>query len=114
MRKLSLEYTAALTLAQDFRRIISPNTGFARQLQVWRDCQYSIFAPATTFASRGEEKEMYKVWKAERDALLGRGEEVVMKARVSAMANMAAGVGKMREERREEKAEKEEGGNYLG
>ena len=110
MRKFSLDYTWALALARVSRRIISPNTGFARQLRIWSDCQYSIFAPATTSAACGEEKEAYKVWKAERDRLLGRGEEVLMKARVSAMASMAAGFGKMREERREEK---EEDKNYL-
>jgi hypothetical protein len=91
MRAQSISYAKALSLARESRPIISPNTGFARQLKIWEECAYEIFVPGTS-----EEKAPYSVWKGERDELWKGGEEAIMRARVLAMGSMAAGFGRMR------------------
>jgi dual specificity phosphatase 12 len=91
MRTLSVPYADALSLVRESRPIVTPNIGFARQLKVWEECRYEIFIHDTE-----KEKTPYRLWKKERDELLGRGEEAVNRARVSAMGSMAAGFGQMR------------------
>lgn len=43
-----------------------------------------------------QEKTAYKAWKSNRDALIGRGEEAIKKARFAPMASLAASFGKRR------------------
>lgn len=97
MRKLQVSYAEALSLAQESRSLISPNEGFHRQLQVWEQCKFDVYMPTTVDGIK-KEKPAYKAWKDQRDGLLRGGEEAVNRARVSAMANMAARFGKRRQE----------------
>ncbi|CAI6311361.1 unnamed protein product [Periconia digitata] len=43
MRALNLSYDDALALARMARRRIAPNNGFAEQLRVWKELDYSVF-----------------------------------------------------------------------
>jgi hypothetical protein len=90
MRSLQLSYASALSLAQQYRPLIQPNSGFERQLRIWEFCKYEIKD------GEGREKKPYVVWKAERDELVGKGVIAVNRARFSAMGRMAAELGKKR------------------
>jgi len=111
MRKFSMPYVDALALARESRFIISPNSGFERQLQVWDDCKYNLSLPS------GTEKASYKLWRSEMDALIRRGEGAVAGARASSMASMAASFGRRRlemiEKRTQKKAEQEDSNDGI-
>ena len=80
--------------------MVCPNVGFERQLRLWGFCECDVYVRELELVSAPEsalkEKTAYKVWKAERDNLLDRGEEATNKARFSSMATMAAEFGKRR------------------
>jgi hypothetical protein len=103
MRRFQLSYASALSLARESRPQITPNSGFERQLRVWEFCGYSVYDGSESERPEAEMKEKppYKAWKAERDNLLGRGEEDVNRARFSSLADMAARFGRRRHEERE-------------
>lgn len=100
MRNFSLKYSSALSMARECRPLVCPNVGFERQLRLWGFCECDVYVrePKPVLAPKSvlKEKTAYKVWKAERDNLLNRGEEATNKARFSSMATMAAEFGKMR------------------
>lgn len=98
MRRLKISYPTALSLAQESRSLICPNEGFQRQLQIWEQCNLDVYMPSTAGETEKKEKPAYKAWKDERDSLLRGGEDVVNRARTSAMASMAARFGKRRQE----------------
>ncbi|RFU26809.1 hypothetical protein B7463_g9532, partial [Scytalidium lignicola] len=108
MRSLCVPYSTALSMARESRPLISPNQGFEYQLKVWEHCKYDIYlsqlpSPSPSVHQRNKiegpkEKPAYKAWKQERDALLGRGEEAVNRARVSSIATLAAQFGRRRAE----------------
>lgn len=105
MRKFSLNYPAALALARESRPLVTPNPGFEYQLRVWHFCGYDIYLSdesTTSNSSSLEEKEAYKAWKSNRDAMLGRGEETINKARFASMASVAASFGRRRVQESEE------------
>ena len=87
-------------MARECRPLVCPNVGFERQLRLWRFCECDVYVrepkPVSAPKLVLKEKTAYKVWKAERDNLLNRGEEATNKARFSSMATMAAEFGKMR------------------
>ncbi|KFZ14887.1 hypothetical protein V501_03004 [Pseudogymnoascus sp. VKM F-4519 (FW-2642)] len=101
MREFSLNYAASLALARESRSLITPNLGFEAQLGIWGQCKYDIFIhePGSTTV---REKYGYKAWKYNRDNLVGRGEEVVNRARFASMASMAASFGKRRHQSMEQ------------
>lgn len=80
--------------------MVCPNVGFERQLRLWGFCECDVYVREPESVSAPglvlKEKTAYKVWKAERDNLLDRGEEATNKARFSSMATMAAEFGKRR------------------
>lgn len=94
MKKLRLSYAAALQLARESRPMILPNPGFEKQLRIWEFCEYEVFQ---TDEKTGEmtEKAAYRAWKRENEALRDEDKE---KARVSALASMAAAIGRRRRE----------------
>jgi hypothetical protein len=99
MRKFSLGYSEALTLARESRALISPNPGFEYQLRIWHYCGYDIYFSDESSGVNPptlQEKPAYKALKARRDALLGRGDEAINRARFASMANLAASFGKKR------------------
>jgi len=96
MRTLSLNYTSALALARESRPLISPNEGFEYQLRVWQHCDYDVID------ADGKEKAAYQSLKAKRNALLGRGEEAINRARAASVANLAASFGKKRMEKNDD------------
>lgn len=100
MRTFSLKYSSALSMAWECRPLICPNVGFERQLRIWEFCKYDVYLRESESESAPEpvlkEKTAYKVWKAEHDNLLNRGEEAINKARFQSMATMAAEFGKRR------------------
>ena len=87
-------------MARECRPLVCPNVGFERQLRIWGFCEYDVYVRELESVPVSEsvlkEKTAYKVWKAERDNLLDRGEEATNKARFSSMATMAAEFGKRR------------------
>jgi dual specificity phosphatase 12 len=97
MRSLKIQYSAALSLAQESRPLICPNEGFERQLQAWEQCDFDVYASCGDTAEK-EEKPAYREWKNERDDLFRAGEEAVNKARALGIANMAARFAKKRQE----------------
>jgi hypothetical protein len=105
MRALKLDYSSALALARESRALITPNSGFEYQLRVWQHCGYDVYVSesAASTTSPLQDKYAYKVWKSNRDALLGRGEEAVNKSRFASMAKVAASFGKKRIEAEEKK-----------
>ncbi|OCL02547.1 phosphatases II [Glonium stellatum] len=100
MRTFSLKYSSALSMAWECRPLVCPNAGFERQLRIWEFCEYDVYVrereSTLSPGSAPKEKTAYKVWKAERDDLLSRGEEATNKARFLSMASMAAEFGKRR------------------
>jgi hypothetical protein len=111
MRTLNISFATALAAARQSRPLISPNQGFEKQLIIWTQCDYNIYLQSTPTSSANEtpkEKEPYKEWKADRDRLFVEGEEAVNKKRASAMASMAAGIGRMRSHMVEESVIEEE------
>lgn len=90
MRKLSLTYEEALSLARQSRPLITPNSGFEKQLLVWQECEYDVFT------DEGAEKDEYREWKRGRDDIFKGGEEAVNKARASSMAKTVAIFGNRR------------------
>lgn len=112
MRKTSLHYSSALALARESRALITPNPGFEYQLRVWHFCGYDVYASDNSInldSSSRKEKAAYKTWKSNRDEMLGRGEEVVNRARYSSMASLAAAFGKRRLQKNDEGEEVGEG-----
>lgn len=109
MRALKLDYSSALALARESRALITPNSGFEYQLRVWQHCGYDVYVSesAASTTSPLQDKYAYKVWKSNRDALLGIGEEAINKSRFATMAKVAASFGKRRIEAKEEKGKKE-------
>ncbi|KAF2459677.1 protein-tyrosine phosphatase-like protein [Lineolata rhizophorae] len=104
MRKLKIEYSAALALAREARPIIFPNQGFERQLRIWHFCKFDIYQESTPGSpnSPPKAKQPYRVWKSERDNLLSRGQEAANRLRHSSMAEVAAAMGKRRLKKKEE------------
>jgi hypothetical protein len=96
MRKFSVDYPAALTLAQESRPLISPNRGFSYQLRIWNDCGYDIYSFKSGLVVP-EEKASYKAWKSNRNAFLKGGEVAANQARFASVANLAAAFGKKKE-----------------
>jgi hypothetical protein len=95
MRKLGMSYAPALALARESRPQITPNSGFEKQLRIWEFCQYSVLHnPDGTGVKR--EKAPYKAWKEERLLLLK--DKSSNRARLAAVANMAASFGQRRQE----------------
>lgn len=99
IRKLSLDYSAALGLARESRPLITPNPGFEYQLRVWHFCECDVYESddSTTPDQKGpREKAAYRAWKANRDELLGRGEKAINMIRFKTVAGLAANFGKKR------------------
>ena len=110
MRKLQISFSDALAMARESRSIICPNEGFQRQLQIWEQCHYDIYANEQATSTDGKkEKPPYKAWKVERDNLFKQTTEDVAKLRYSAMATMAAHFGKRKQESRGNDKAKETG-----
>lgn len=135
MRRFSLPVSSALSLARASRPIITPNSGFERQLRIWEHCQCDVYLedcdskrPTTSSDSRTKStvgdtqawpttqslrkpKPAYKAWIAERDSLLKRGQEDINRARFSSMASMAAQFGRRR---RHQEADTTESSSDIG
>lgn len=97
MWKLKLTYSAALQLARESRAQILPNPGFQKQLRIWEFCGYQVFVTNEETGEKNE-KPAYHAWKREVDALRGEDKD---RLRVSALAGMAAAVGRRRNESQE-------------
>lgn len=67
MRTLSLPCPDALSLARESRHLITPNSGFVKQLFIWEKCGCDVFT------DEGMEKEEYKGWKRGRDGVFEGG-----------------------------------------
>jgi hypothetical protein len=105
MRKFSLDYSAALSLARESRPLLTPNPGFEDQLRIWQFCNYDIYLSDDSTASDSSSpkpKPAYKAWMSKRDAMFAKGEEAINKARFASMASLAASFGKKRIEEKEE------------
>ena len=105
MRKFSLSYAAALSLAHESRPQITPNTGFEKQLRIWAFCEHDVFVSSLEDEGPRKEKPAYKAWKAERDNVLTQGEEDINRARFSSLAQSVASFGRRRMEQGEGKGE---------
>lgn len=99
MRLQSLDYDSALALAQNSRSVITPNSGFADQLRLWAQMEYSIYSRTDDNACEGlspKLKPQYELWKSNRGILLSRGEEAKQRVMAKSMADMAAKFGQRR------------------
>jgi hypothetical protein len=101
MRTKSMDYDSALALARKSRSIIMPNSGFADQLRLWGQMDYTIYASddASDVGMHGGErktKARYEDWRANRGILLSKGEEAKQEVLRKSMADMAAAFGKRR------------------
>ncbi|KAF1846858.1 phosphatases II [Cucurbitaria berberidis CBS 394.84] len=86
MRSHSLEYEEALALAQLSRRVITPNSGFADQLRLWKIMEYSILE--MDHVGKWTTKLQYEEWKASRGVLYTKDEEMKQEATRKRMADM--------------------------
>lgn len=95
MRALSLDYEATLARARESRSIIAPNSGFADQLRLWHEMEYSIFMDSDHDADslQRKTKPEYDEWKANRGVLLSKGEEEKHRILSREMAVMASEIG---------------------
>jgi dual specificity phosphatase 12 len=96
MRRLGVNYEEALVLARSCRSLVTPNEGFAKQLELWHSMGCSIYEGEVADGGKRKLKSLYLAWKAERDGLLMMGEEEVNKRRAKSMASMAAQFGERR------------------
>jgi hypothetical protein len=96
MRRLGVGYEEALVLARSCRSLVTPNEGFAKQLELWHSMGCSIYEGEVADGGERKLKSLYWAWKAERDGLLMMGEEEVNKRRAKIMASMAAQFGERR------------------
>jgi dual specificity phosphatase 12 len=96
MRRLGVNYEEALVLARSCRSLVTPNEGFAKQLELWHSMGCSIYEGEVADGGERKLKSLYLAWKAERDGLLMMGEEEVNKRRAKSMASMAAQFGERR------------------
>lgn len=71
MSALGLDYDAALAVVRQYRSAVSPNPGFADQLQLWHQLQCCIFADAGLATTKPE----YESWRSGRGILMPRSEE---------------------------------------
>jgi hypothetical protein len=91
MRALSFDYDAALSLARKYHAASAPNPGFADQLRLWQELQYSIFISVPGGEGGGmETKAEYEAWKDGRGVLLSRLQEERSRALMKQVASMAA------------------------
>jgi hypothetical protein len=97
MRTLNLSYDSALTLARQSRPLINPNPGFERQLRIWEECKYEVYAPEVDTdsvpSSAVEVKPAYKAWKRQRDELFSRKIEEMNNPNGGAFAGQGPGQG---------------------
>ena len=80
-----------------------------RQLRIWEACKYDIYIPDPKTGAERKEKAAYKVWKKERDAILGQGVEAVNKNRFAAIGATAADFGRRRLKALDAEGDKKEG-----
>ncbi|KAF2473688.1 uncharacterized protein BDR25DRAFT_301851 [Lindgomyces ingoldianus] len=99
MHSLSLSYPSALALARKDREIVTPNSGFVKQLELWGELGCSLID------AEGKEKGRFAAWKKVREDVMRGGEEERNRARVRAMASMAARFGARRLKSEEEREE---------
>lgn len=87
MRSQQLSYESALKMAQNARAIVAPNSGFANQLRLWQQLQYTIhnWGESTNEVSLRDE---YLAWKADRGVLLSRSQEDQQKFLLRRMENI--------------------------
>ncbi|OAL54512.1 phosphatases II [Pyrenochaeta sp. DS3sAY3a] len=119
MRRFSLPYPDALDMARVYRPVVSPNEGFATQLQLWADMGFDVFEVETepgegaetkaregTKQDEGEgvklrkEKRQYVEWKRRRGEMQARGEEEWNRERVRGVVGVVARMGRLRMEGR--------------
>lgn len=87
MRSQQLSYESTLKMAQSARAMVAPNSGFADQLRLWQQLQYTIHAwgETTTTASL---KDEYLTWRSNRGILLSRSKEDQQKSLLLEMENI--------------------------
>jgi hypothetical protein len=90
MRRLELDYDAALVLAKRYRSAIGPNPGFRDQLRVWQELKYSIFTGVRNKDGALETKAEYEAWKESRGLLLSRSQVERSKALMKQVTDLAA------------------------
>ncbi|ORY17014.1 protein-tyrosine phosphatase-like protein [Clohesyomyces aquaticus] len=90
MRRLSLDYDAALEMARRDRDLITPNMGFVEQLRLWHTLNYEHLK------EDGTEKQGYTEWRKKRDGLAKGSDEVRNRERAKGMASLAARFGARR------------------
>lgn len=61
MEEMDLDFDTALRYVRGGRSKVRPNSGFEKQLELWRRLRYSIYD------AKGNEKEEYVAWKAQND-----------------------------------------------
>ncbi|KIX05719.1 uncharacterized protein Z518_03691 [Rhinocladiella mackenziei CBS 650.93] len=57
MGEMDLDYDTALRYVRRGRSKVKPNSGFQKQLELWRQLKFSIYKPD------GTEKDEYQIWK---------------------------------------------------
>ncbi|PVH92233.1 phosphatases II [Periconia macrospinosa] len=87
MRSQQLSYESALKIAQNARTIVAPNSGFADQIRIWQQLQYSIHNWGETTVEVSL-KDEYLEWKSNRGVLLSRSQQDQQKSLLQKMENI--------------------------
>jgi protein-tyrosine phosphatase len=67
MEEMDLDYDTALRYVRSGRSKVKPNSGFEKQLELWRKLGYNIHE------ADGTEKEEYVIWKINNDEQVKNG-----------------------------------------
>lgn len=116
MRRLALSYTTARDMARVYRPVVTPNDGFAAQLELWDSMGYDLYVEEDRNStkelaksveegengySQRKEKQQYLEWKRRRDETKMRSEEEWNRERVRGVVGVVARMGRLRKERLE-------------
>jgi dual specificity phosphatase 12 len=89
MRRFSLSYDAALTVARGERPGIDPNPGFAEQLRLWQQLEYRVFTRDDDI----QMKEGYEKWRDNQGILLTKSQREKRDKLISTMIDLVRRLG---------------------